>query len=421
MANKICDMCGHVMDGEPLKLTNTIFKAVSKKNAAFLLAFVFMFSLNVGPYISQRPNNIAELREPSNSLVVAPNSFHRRNLLWIDDSTNADSDDVLANATAKTYPMCPASLNQTENIRLAIELQRWIGHLPEGFNLTRSSNKTDNQLDLKHVNDYLFATAEADDIVIKSLYNEMKRAREHMERTSNVYMDRVTKHKQQNNAAKMRRKKPSSNTDSHKYWPNADKSYENRIQLYNPFDKYAEFFEEIHRQDDTFYVVSFRADHLLLPALEHNKTFRPKMSLMLPAFGSPNGSHNSTDGTITLMQIDCEVVNTSLIRIKETSIPNDLRDRSTTPSAPTDTKPTVTGAKVRRVPVNSEPRPKADFNRPVKSNLTKLLNTSTTVDAIEQPTTNTFPQYLDDDLDTVKRYKPYFLRKRNEPSSSNDQ
>ena len=44
------------------------------------------------------------------------------------------------------------------------------------------------------------------------------------------------------------------------------------------------FFEAINRRDDTFYLVSFSGDHLLLPALSHNKTSRPKMSLMLPAF-----------------------------------------------------------------------------------------------------------------------------------------
>jgi hypothetical protein len=46
---------------------------------------------------------------------------------------------------------------------------------------------------------------------------------------------------------------------------------------------YAAFFEAINRRDDTFYVVSFTGDHLLVPAVAHNKTVRPKMSLVLPA------------------------------------------------------------------------------------------------------------------------------------------
>ncbi|XP_030791647.1 cyclic AMP-dependent transcription factor ATF-6 alpha isoform X2 [Rhinopithecus roxellana] len=46
---------------------------------------------------------------------------------------------------------------------------------------------------------------------------------------------------------------------------------------------YQDFFEAIRRRGDTFYVVSFRRDHLLLPATTHNKTTRPKMSIVLPA------------------------------------------------------------------------------------------------------------------------------------------
>lgn len=59
----------------------------------------------------------------------------------------------------------------------------------------------------------------------------------------------------------------------------------NELQLFSPTPEqlYAEFFEAINRKDDTFYVVSFNADHLLLPALHHNKTRRPKMSLILPS------------------------------------------------------------------------------------------------------------------------------------------
>lgn len=59
----------------------------------------------------------------------------------------------------------------------------------------------------------------------------------------------------------------------------------NELEVFSPSTEqiYAEFFEAINRKDDTFYVVSFNADHMLLPALHHNKTRRPKMSLILPS------------------------------------------------------------------------------------------------------------------------------------------
>lgn len=57
------------------------------------------------------------------------------------------------------------------------------------------------------------------------------------------------------------------------------------IQVFStsPEQIYSEFFEAINRQGDTFYVVSFTDQHLLLPALHHNKTRRPKMSLIMPS------------------------------------------------------------------------------------------------------------------------------------------
>jgi len=77
----------------------------------------------------------------------------------------------------------------------------------------------------------------------------------------------------------------------------------NEIQLYESVTDrhlFAAFFEAIQRKDDTFYVVSFSGDHLLLPATEHNSTLRPRMSLLLPAI-----PFNSTmqPGHIGMMQV----------------------------------------------------------------------------------------------------------------------
>lgn len=203
--------------------------------------------------------------------------------------------------------MCPLYVNQTESVRLATELSRWIGELPEYYNKSKRTSTKPN-FDLDSFSNYLF-----NDERIKTLFNQLRNEPNKKEK-------------------KIRRKTiVTSPTVSSGRVPYAKgvEPYKNKIQVYHGGDNdamnYAELFEELRRQDDTFYVVSFSGDHLLLPALAHNKTFRPKMSLMLPSVGY-NGTYNPE--YITLMQIDCEVVNTSLIQIKEKLIPKHLRNKA---------------------------------------------------------------------------------------------
>ncbi|XP_044295044.1 cyclic AMP-dependent transcription factor ATF-6 alpha isoform X2 [Varanus komodoensis] len=88
---------------------------------------------------------------------------------------------------------------------------------------------------------------------------------------------------------------------------------------------YQDFFEAIRRRGDTFYVVSFRRDHLLLPATTHNKTRRPKMSIVLPAINISEKIINGQDYEV-MMQIDCEVMDTRILHIKSSTVPPYLRD-----------------------------------------------------------------------------------------------
>ncbi|XP_045049286.2 cyclic AMP-dependent transcription factor ATF-6 beta isoform X2 [Desmodus rotundus] len=108
-----------------------------------------------------------------------------------------------------------------------------------------------------------------------------------------------------------------------------------QLQLYrHPDRSQPEFLDAIDRREDTFYVVSFRRDHLLLPAISHNKTSRPKMSLVMPAM-APNETL-SGQGALgdyeEMMQIECEVMDTRVIHIKTSTVPPSLRKQpSSTP------------------------------------------------------------------------------------------
>ncbi|XP_076582420.1 cyclic AMP-dependent transcription factor ATF-6 alpha [Chaetodon auriga] len=93
---------------------------------------------------------------------------------------------------------------------------------------------------------------------------------------------------------------------------------------YAPHHTYSDFFDEINRRGDTFYVVSFRRDHLLLPATNHNKGRRPKMSVVLPAMNINDSIIRDSEYEV-MMQIDCEVTDTRILHIRSSTIPPLLR------------------------------------------------------------------------------------------------
>lgn len=104
-----------------------------------------------------------------------------------------------------------------------------------------------------------------------------------------------------------------------------EKNSGSELQVYYaPHQTYSDFFDELNRRPDTFYVVSFRRDHLLLPATNHNKGQRPKMSVILPAMNINESIIRDKEFEV-MMQIDCEVTDTRILHIRSSSIPPLLR------------------------------------------------------------------------------------------------
>ncbi|XP_053151524.1 cyclic AMP-dependent transcription factor ATF-6 beta [Hemicordylus capensis] len=122
-----------------------------------------------------------------------------------------------------------------------------------------------------------------------------------------------------------------------------------QLQVYqHPDHTEHDFMDAIDRREDTFYVVSFRRDHLLLPAISHNKTSRPKMSLVMPAMALNESLYNSSLGYEVMMQIDCEVMDTRVIHIKSSTVPPFLRRQDATPDNRTQPSPPAFSGRATR-------------------------------------------------------------------------
>ncbi|KAI4457324.1 atf6 isoform c [Holotrichia oblita] len=202
---------------------------------------------------------------------------HGRSLLWNRDVEDPilNTSNITSNNLNQNLPMCPVYVNQSENVRIALELHRWIG---------KPYNMTDEFYD------HDLAQTKQERYKIKKSRSKKKKSKKYQQTSNELQL----------------------------FAPNIDHIY-------------SDFFEAINRQDDTFYVVSFSADHMLLPALQYNKTTRPKMSLIMPSVISNNATQDQFN-LVPLMQIDCEVLNTRLIHVKHGTIPQHFRSSNQTQS-----------------------------------------------------------------------------------------
>lgn len=222
--------------------------------------------------------------------AIIPNVRHGRSLLWTDSDTRIEEklrDSFNKNKTMH-HPMCPMYINQSESIRLDYELRRWIGGESDHDSWMAP---TKAKLNKKSLGELLLPKSS----VQKKATNNKRH-----------YPQKI------------------KSEDIHKI-NNIQTSTANAVEVFSPvLREHASLFEALGRKDDTFYVVWFSGEHLLLPASRKNNTSRPKMALVLPAVPI-NETYSTPANHITMMQIDCEVTNTQLLHLQQSVIPFHLR------------------------------------------------------------------------------------------------
>ncbi|XP_072245742.1 cyclic AMP-dependent transcription factor ATF-6 alpha [Leuresthes tenuis] len=277
---------------EGLLSENTLFKTTAPKRRAVCLMVVLVFLVfNVGPtslfqggsklevtpmqhsgrhllgFSSEAENELTMGPQPSGRPSEMPDSTEDKALMVVKDPI-----------LRRPPPPCQPPVNRTKCIELAHELRGWVHRHEVQQTKSRRPNNGDH-----------------------------KPGRNILEKTEN-------------------KEDESAQIVSVQYTETTEKKNPGReLQVYYaPQHIYSDFFDELNRRADTFYVVSFRRDHLLLPATNHNKGSRPKMSLVLPAMNINDSIIGDKEFEV-MMQIDCEVSNTRILHIRSSSIPPLLR------------------------------------------------------------------------------------------------
>lgn len=317
-----------------------------KRTTAFM-AVMFMLTFNLAPF-SGLFRNSAPSGSDKPVLPAVPSSRWGRHLLWsqsdlsVEDAnfvpelqpsvsdtgelpTSRGGDqsaeflgalDAHSNSRNGSFK-CPSSINQTESLRLQSQLRGWANHV-EHMNL---------------------------------------RLTEQRKKPSLPQQPPVRKPRLQTWIS-TRYASDSSGVYAENWEANRNEDY---FQLYRALRRsYEELYEAIQRKDDTFYFVSFSGDYLLLSANSENRTRMPRMSLVMPA-GTFNESTHMVKEHVPMVQIDCEVMSTKIMYVKESVIPPHLRQQY--PRNATQPKTTGTNVNVAAVRTNVTRQEQSSYSR----------------------------------------------------------
>lgn len=267
------------------RCASSITRKLPSKHATFLLAVFLMVGVNIFPFGSL-------IFSSGSKKPIEQQPFVSRHLLFAENLTMI-SNDSLSNDSLESDS--PVYFNQTDHIRkVNIEnIRRWIPE-PDLFNVSSLRKSFDFN----------------PDPLQEKLAKMYEKSREQSQKHTK------TKRSQKN------KKKP----------PIGPVLYNSNLNVI----RLNEFFDEINRKDDTFYVFSFKADHLLLPPDNSYNFSQIKMNLIMPrnngkvrtcshiTNAQPFFTDSLSSDKITMMQIETIIINTSLIQITEKSIPENF-------------------------------------------------------------------------------------------------
>ncbi|TSW21791.1 Cyclic AMP-dependent transcription factor ATF-6 alpha [Bagarius yarrelli] len=273
---------------------NTFLKTTAPKRRAVCLMVVLVFlAVNIVPLSLFEKDNDSRFTAASNPssrhlLGFSPNSdmqasFQEGSMssytLEESESVSEEKALMVVKRVSPPSPSCQSPVNKTKCIKMASELRGWI-HRYEAERTKHQRNSS-----------------------------SQSRARS---------MTRVGS-----------KKVAVPQIVSVQYPDSTDRHSGSELQVYYaPQYTYSDLFGNLNRRGDTFYVISFRRDHLLLPATSHNRGSRPKMSVVLPAMNINDSVIKDKEYEV-MMQIDCEVMDTRILHIKSSSIPPILRANET--------------------------------------------------------------------------------------------
>ena len=257
------------------------------RKATAVLALFCVISLNIGTlttkvYHQQQPNQPSsshvdlteKLRDLSMPSSIMPQNWHGRSLLWKsrDEASDEDSDSKAStshNDTLFNDPKCPSmqQFNQSESIRLdnllrgLFQSEESVKTAQHKLNSTlRNRNGPTSPVQTRP------ATAKPYETSLGP-YGKPRGANGGLPPTG-FYQMLIPPSAQPAATATA----GMSRTGMTLYDQETGQGF-----------SYEALFEAIQRREDTFYVVSFSGDHLLLPAKSKNESSRPRMSLLLPS------------------------------------------------------------------------------------------------------------------------------------------